>query len=74
VTLPYGELFSTNRGKVIGQGFDFQMVALLTEDLKVAAMADYTNAYGPNATNGGANSDIPTLQTGGGAEVLYILP
>lgn len=53
LTLPScGQLFTTNFGKAISQGFDFQYAAILIKGLKLGGTVGYDHAYYPNAQAG----------------------
>ena len=49
-----GNNFTSNAGRAISQGFDLQLTALITQDLKLGVLTGYTHAYYPDATYGGA--------------------
>lgn len=44
--------FTANRGEAISQGFDLQLAAMMTRELKIGAQVGYTNAYHPQAAYG----------------------
>lgn len=71
-----GQTFDTNRGKVVSQGFDFQMAAVLTEGLKATANLGYTDTYYPKAEYGtpDPSGSIPPLLVGAGDKVGLVLP
>jgi len=64
------ESFTANLGKEISQGFDLQLTAIVTEQLKVGAYVGYTNIYYPNA----AYSVADQLLHGAGDKLPYVSP
>jgi outer membrane receptor protein involved in Fe transport len=58
-----------NQGTVISRGFDLQVGALLSRDLKVSAQVGYTDAYYPYVAYGGAppspGAPLPILNSAG---------
>jgi outer membrane receptor protein involved in Fe transport len=63
--------FFVNRKRAVSQGFDLQLSAALTNDLRLNALVGYTNAYYPDATYD--TSTPPVLQVGAG-DKLGIIP
>ena len=68
--------FDTNRGHVVSQGFDVQMTALLTANLKATASVGYTDTYYPNALYGLTAPDGTPgpLLNGAGDKLTSVIP
>jgi iron complex outermembrane recepter protein len=69
-----GELFTTNRGKVISQGFDLQFAAVLMQGLKLGGSVGYADAYHPDALFGAPVNGVPPLLVGAGDKVAGAPP
>lgn len=70
-----GQNFTTNLGRAISQGFDFQMAAIMFDGLKVSANVAYTDTYYPNATYGTADQPgDPRPLINGAGDKLPIIP
>jgi outer membrane receptor protein involved in Fe transport len=63
--------FFINRNRAVSQGFDLQLSAAVTNELRLNALVGYTNAYYPDATYD--TSTPPVLQVGAG-DKLGIIP
>ena len=75
VNLPScGAFYTTNRGKAISQGFDFQAEGILAEGLKASANVGYTDVYYPNAEYGAAVGGPPPLLIGAGDKLPNVAP
>jgi outer membrane receptor protein involved in Fe transport len=76
VNLPScGAFYTTNRGKAISQGFDFQAEGILAEGLKATANVGYTDVYYPNAEYGAAvGGAAPPLLIGAGDKLPNVAP
>src|SRR6202453_5162485 len=75
VNLPScGAFYTTNRGKAISQGFDFQAEGILAEGLKATANVGYTDVYYPNAEYGAAVGGAPPLLIGAGDKLPNVAP
>jgi iron complex outermembrane recepter protein len=75
VNLPScGAFYTTNRGKAISQGFDFQVEAVIAEGLKAVANVGYTDVYYPNAEYGAAVGGAPPLLIGAGDKLPNVAP
>jgi iron complex outermembrane receptor protein len=72
------EGFTDNRGEAISKGGDLELTAVLTEGLKLHALAGYTDAYYPHSeygtTSGMPDSPPPPLLIGAGDKFGGIRP
>jgi len=75
VNLPScGAFYTTNRGKAISQGFDFQAAAVVVDGFKASANVGYTDVYYPNAEYGAAVGGAPPLLIGAGDKLPNVSP
>lgn len=75
VTLPScANAFTRNQGEAVSEGFDLQIAALVTNELKATASVGYTNAYFPNATYGAPVNGVVPLLNGSGDKLRNVLP
>jgi iron complex outermembrane recepter protein len=68
--------FTGNQGEAISKGFDLQLAAIVTHNLKLGAAVGYTDAYYPNAAYDGTT---PTgghgpLLNGAGQKLYNVVP
>ncbi|HEY2685760.1 MAG TPA: TonB-dependent receptor [Steroidobacteraceae bacterium] len=69
-----GAFYTTNRGKAISRGFDFQAAAVLAEGLKVSGNVGYTDAYYPDAAYGAPSNGVTPLLNAAGDKLQNVLP
>jgi len=66
--------FTANQGHAVSRGFDLQLAAIITPDLKIRASVGYTDAYFPDAFYGAPVNGVPTLLNGAGDKLPNVLP
>ena len=75
VTLPScSEIFTTNQGRAVVQGFDFQIAVVPFDGLQISANAGYTDAYYPEAAYGAPVEGVAPLLNAAGDKLSMVMP
>lgn len=69
-----GNTVTTNRGKVISQGFDLQIAAIPFSGLKLMGEVGYTDTYFPQATYGAPAFGVTPILNVAGQKFAGIIP
>jgi iron complex outermembrane receptor protein len=72
--LSCGAFYTTNRGKAISKGFDFQVAGVVVDGLKVSANVGYTDAYYPRAAYGAPVDGVIPILNAAGDKLHGVLP